>query len=844
MDAACPTELITAWFARCWGNPTAAQQRLWPVIERGQHAVLVAPTGGGKTLAALLPVCRALAKDARSGPQETSLPGHPEAMFRKSPGRRSRAAGATCSAVRALYLTPLRALCHDLEQKLQRWVHEWGDLFRVAALTGDTPAANRQMLRTAPPDLLITTPESLALWLSHPSAGWAFRGLRFVIVDEIHLLLTNKRGADLAISLERLARLAQSDPQRIGLSATVSPLSAAAAWLGGGRPVTVVSVSTPRGWRLAIEHLPEAGPGRFLANLLPRLEARLKEAQSTLVFTNVRSLAERLAWLLRQRHPAQAERVAVHHSALAPERRREIEQRLFRGELWTVFSSTSLEAGVDIGNVDQVILIHPPGETARLLQRLGRAGHRPGGQANGVVFTTQPDELMEVVVTRAAGQDAWLEPIAAPTAPLDVLCQQLVGLAVGQPMPPAAAFALVRQAQPFQSLSVADFAACLAFLLGLEGSRRTPARLRISDHRLRPHDRRVARLYRQNAGTIITEPTTTVLSDAGQCLGTVSAIFADTLRAGDRLLLAGRSLEVERRHGAELAVREVAAIPRFTRWFDGGFWSMSLPMAQRLWRFRTRVRDALIDGTAKEMLSEEYGLDVQSIKVVLAYLEAQEAVSEIPDEGLLVESVPLDGGEVVQHALHLPFPAMAAAAIGQVVVRRLFGHRAIPVLPGRLGCLLLLPAELDLNPDDLRTALMHEHWERDLIAVTADHPSLAQRFHAAAGNGLMLLRQPLGRRIRVGGRSWVANKLLRWLRVTNPRAVLFRQAMTETLREDFHCEAVLAWLTDLRRRTIRQRWLQQSSPIVAQWANSGISMAADLETTLLAAATPIGAESV
>lgn len=835
MDASCPTDTIETWFARCWGAPTAAQQRLWPVIEQGQHALLVAPTGGGKTLAALLPVCKALARKAY---REHYSPLTCLTSARSS-SLSASVAGRSSETLRALYITPLRALCHDLEQKLQGWVSEWGNPFQVAALTSDTPAQTRRLLRSAPPALLITTPESLALWLSHPSAGRAFRSLEYVIVDEIHLLLANKRGVDLTISLERLARLAAKDPQRIGLSATVSPLGTAAAWLGGGRPVTVVSVAAHRDWQLDIEHLAEAGPGRFLATLLPRLEARLKEARSTLVFTNVRSLAERLTWLLRQRHPALAERVAVHHSALAPERRREIELRLFRGDLWAVVSSTSLEAGVDIGSVDQVLLIHPPGGTARLLQRLGRAGHRPGAQARGVVFTTEPDEVMEIVVTRAAGEDAWLEPMAAPTMSLDVLCQQLVGLALGQPLPPAAAFELVRQAYPFQNLGLADFAACLAYLLGQEGSRRTPARLRVSDHLLYPRDRRVVRLYRQNAGTIATEPTTTVLGDAGQCLGTVSASFADTLRAGDRLLLAGRSLEVEHRHGAELAVKEVAAIPRFTRWYDGGFWSMSLPLAQRLWCFRTRVREALIDGRAEAMLREEYRLDAPLIKTILEYLEAQEAVSEIPAEGLLVESVPLDGGEAVEHALHLPFPPMAAAAIGQVVVRRLFGQRATPVLPGQLGCLLLLPAELDLNPTALRTALRPEHWERDLIAVTAEHPALAQRFHAVANNGLMLLRQPLGRRLRVGGKSWAANKLLRWLRVTNPRAVLFRQALTETLQEDFHCDAVLAWLEDLGRRPIRQRWLNQTSPIVAQWAQSGASVAVDLETALLAAATPI-----
>jgi len=805
MEAWSKADDILQWFQRRWGQPTPAQQRLWPVISRGEHALLTAPTGGGKTLAALIPIWQEL----------TRRPG---------------------LGLQVLYISPLRALCHDLEQKLADWLAELKLPLSAAALTGDTPVSRRRRLRADPPTLLVTTPESLALWLSHGASATALRHLRFIVVDEVHALAGNKRGADLAVSLERVARLAVHDPQRVGLSATISPVAEAAAWLGGGRDVRTIHLPSRRDWQLDLEHLSAAGPGRFLAALVPRLEARLLGAATTLVFTNVRSLAERLAWLLRRRWPNRAEQIAVHHSALSPPQRRDLEQRLFRGELWAVVSSTSLEAGVDVGSVDQVILVHPPGGATRLLQRLGRAHHRPWGRPRGVLFTTDPDDLLEAVVTRAAGQDHCLEPVMPPRRPLDVLCQQLVSIALGQPLPAAAAFHLLRASHPFKQLTLADFAACLDYLTGGPGSRRTPARLRFVDHRLCPRDGRLARLYRQNAGTIQTEPTTTIQTSDGQPLGTVSAGFADGLQPGDRLLLGGKSLQVEARRGGGLHVAEVAAVPRFTRWLDGGLWAMSLSLAQRIWRFRVRLRDALIDGNAGTVLRREYGIDGAVADAVLAELELQEQVSEIPAADLLVESVVLDGGEAIQHALHLPLPPAAAQAVGQVVVRRLFGHRAMPVLPGRLGCLLYTSADLELTPALLRSVLTPERWEQDLRNIAADHPALGKRFHAAATNGLMLLRQPVGRRVRVGGRSWVAGRLLRWLRTTHPDAPLFQQALRETQEDVFHLEAVMEWLADLPRRAIRQRWLSEPSPLTTRWSPTAPPPDHDLETALLASA--------
>jgi ATP-dependent Lhr-like helicase len=474
------------WFRGRFGAPTEIQRRGWPLVAGGGHVLLSAPTGTGKTLAAFLPLLGRLLTDP---------------------------AGAGGPGVLGLYVAPLKALVNDTARTLEAHLRELAGHFpgdrpapRVAVRTGDTSAALRRALRESPPAVLLTTPESLAVLLSQPALQELFRPLRWAVVDEVHALASAKRGADLALSLERLTALAAGPVQRVGLSATATPLDDAARYLAGvGQPCAVAHAEAGTGLELTLSPV---DAGRFLAALVERILPELEGNRSTLVFTNTRRLAEQLAWALRRNLPGREDQIAAHHSSLSARRRGEVEEAFKAGRLRAVVSSTSLELGIDVGPVDLVVLVHPPGDVVRLLQRVGRAGHGPRRIRRGLVLTANAAELLEAAVTAASGAAAQCEPLHVPAHPLDVLCQHLAGMAAAGPVSADEAYALVCRAEPYRNLPRADFDDCLRYLLGQdrEGRPWLPPRLAGPPDAFALLDERTARLLRRNLGTILDQP--------------------------------------------------------------------------------------------------------------------------------------------------------------------------------------------------------------------------------------------------------------------------------------------------------------------------------------------------
>jgi ATP-dependent Lhr-like helicase len=781
---------VWEWFSRHFPSPTPAQRLAWPALMAGRHVLLVAPTGGGKTFAAFVPVFNDLIRRPGSG-------------------------------LRCVYVAPLRALCNDVRRNLESALAEVAPGLHVAVRTGDTDARERRRLLRQPPEVLLTTPESLGLLLCHPEWRRLLQGVRWLIVDEVHCLAGTKRGADLAVSLERLCRLAEGDPVRLGLSATCEPVAEAARWLGGpDRDVAVAQVPHSAPLSLSYEYLGrDIADKGFLAALLERLTPWLDRDQGTaLVFTNVRSLAERLAWLLRRRRPARADAVAVHHSALARETRARVEQDLKAGRLRVVVSSTSLELGIDIGYVDQVILIHPPGGAARLLQRLGRAGHAPGRPRCGLVVVGEPHELLEAAATAGAARLTQLEPLACPRAPLDVLCQQLVGMAVERPHTAWEAYSLLRATHPFRDLGLADFVSCLEYLCGGDGVLHVPARLRWEDGRFLPRNGVVPRIYRMNVGTIAAEEAKPVRLASGLTLGHVGEFFADTLQPGDRFLLGGRCLELTAGDRDGLEVKEAGGRPVFTHW-AGGAWDTPQALAERIWWLRVRTREALLEGpeVLLRLLAEEYDMDVPAVEALAAHLQGQEALSEIPASELLVEAVTGPDGECCWYDFHLPLGAAGSAAVARVAAWRLGRGRRVVAVPGCLGFTLLAPAEVELEPETLRRLLDPQGFGDDLLRAVAGGPAAGDRFRQVAETGLMLLRNPLGRRRRVGGRDWAGRRLMNWLRFAAPRFPLLEQTFREVRDEVFDAPSAVRWLRVLSGRPIRLRVLPERSPFAEAW---------------------------
>ncbi|HXG11896.1 MAG TPA: DEAD/DEAH box helicase [Gemmataceae bacterium] len=819
---------VRRWFRERFGKPTAVQRLAWPALQAGEHLLLSAPTGSGKTLAAFLPILARLLT------------------------------GPLCSGLRALYVAPLKALCSDARKNLRFHLRDLAAFLpvgcgsvRIGLRTGDTPARVRRILRRRPPNILLTTPESLAVLLSQPAAAEQFADLRWVVVDEIHAVAGNKRGADLALSLERLTALAGGELQRIGLSATCAPLVEAARFLvGPERTCRIAAVGESAPLDLAIEPLPESG--NFLTHLMDRLERELTVHRSTLIFTNTRSLAERLAWAMRRRWPAWDKEIAVHHSALARARRRRVERGMKQGRLRAVVSSTSLELGMDLGSVDAVVLVHPPGGVVRLLQRVGRGGHSPGRPRRGLVLTATPAELLEAAVTGASGRSAQWEPLRVPSHPLDVLCQQLLGMAAQRPWAPEEAFALVRRAYPYRDLARRDFDDCLDYLSGRDRNGRSwlPARLRWVEGEFVIRDRRTARLVWRNLGTILTDEQQPVHLLSGRVVrgdwsdiptphsplptpvGELDDAFAERLQPGDRFLLDGRCLEFRRREGPKLLVDEVIGRPVVPRW-NGAGWPLSADLARRLYLLRVQAAEALRDGpeALARLLQHDYGLGEPAVRLLVKHFQKQECLSEIPDSATcLVEIVPAATG--ADYYFHTPLGRAGNDALARVAVRRLVRDhgRSAASIVADLGFALFDRSGAELTPAELRALLAGERFDADLAAAVADSVALRECFRRVALIGLMLLRNPRGGRPRVGGPDWAERRLFDHLITADPDFVLLRQARREVHEECCDAGAARAFAEEMAGRTLHVRRLTQASPFAQAWTQLAAGPAESAES--------------
>ena len=447
---------VRRWFEANFSEPTRVQREGWPHLARGEHSLLLSPTGSGKTLAAFL---WAIDELTRLAPD--SAPG-----------------------VRILYISPLKALAYDIERNLRapltgirRHAESEGLALRelgVDIRTGDTPSRERRRQLITPADILVTTPESLYLILSSQAAT-TLRNVETVIVDEIHSLAPVKRGVHLALSLERLSELAEKDPQRIGLSATVRPSSDVARFLGGDRGVTIVDASEPAHVELEIrvpvpdmEHVPTRDPdlggtapgsempsarepGSVWSMIYPELLELVQRHRATIVFVNSRGLAERLSQRLNEL--AEAPLVRAHHGSISHSKRNEIEEALKAGELKGIVATSSLELGIDMGAVDLVVLVESPGSVARGLQRIGRAGHGVGEKSFGKIYPKFRGDLLECAVVASRMLEGELESIAIPENPLDVLAQQLVAICVDRPRTISELEALVHRSASYRTLS-------------------------------------------------------------------------------------------------------------------------------------------------------------------------------------------------------------------------------------------------------------------------------------------------------------------------------------------------------------------------------------------------------
>jgi len=676
--------------------------------------------------------------------------------------------------------------------------------------TGDSTPAERRKLVTSPPHVLVTTPESLAILLSTPSMGAHFRSVRWVIVDEVHAMAGNKRGVHLALSLERLAAAADRDPVRVGLSATVAPLDVVAHWLcGAGRTPRTVAWRAPRDAVFAVQSALAGevvpNPQRVQRAVTTAVAERVEGERTTLVFTNTRGATERLAHRLREKFGD--DDVAAHHSSLAREDRLRTEERLREGSLRVVVTSTSLELGIDIGTVDEVILVSSPRDVTRALQRIGRSGHRIDRHPRGRFIGTGVDDVLECLVVADRCRAGELDPIRVPTAPLDVLAQQLVGMAVTARWNEDDAFALVRRAAPYAALTRADFDAVLDYLSDASevmAERRVYAKLERADGAFEARGRSVSTIFYQNVGTISGGASIRVKPRGSPTpIGTVEEDFLEQLKPGDRFLLGGRTWAFMYAQGMTAFVAPAGGRPSVPRWASeilpatpGVAWGVGV--------LRALLRDALLVGGAPAvsmLLSARYGLAEADAHALAEYVATQHALSPIPDpDELLVERwVDPDDDRVLVHAVASPLGRRANDALARAVAWRL-GKGSVGLLVDDQAFALRVPRRAAWDDEQLARLFAPDNFRDDVRAAVARSDLWGRRFRAVAGVGLMLVKNFQGRSKFIGAMQMNARRIWTVLERERPDFPLVRETYRTVLEDDLDIATAERWLAAVSGR--------------------------------------------
>ena len=653
--------VLQSWWASRFAEPTQAQLDGWKAIRRGEDTLIAAPTGSGKTLAAFLTSIDQL---LREGLEQGGLP----------------------DEVRVIYVSPLKALSADIHKNLavpRREIHALSPVKITAAVrSGDTPSAERAAMLRTPPHILVTTPESLYLLLTAERSRQMLKTARAVIVDEIHAVLQSRRGAHLALSLERLDHVCGRPLQRIGLSATQKPIDEVAKFLSPSRLVSVVDRGHRRKMDLAVEvprsPLEAVMSHEVWAEIYERLVQLVNEHRTTLITVNTRRLAERMAHQLSER--LGSEFVAAHHGSLAKEARLDAEHRLREGKLKVLVATASLELGIDIGHVDLVCQISSPHRIATFLQRVGRSGHTVKGTPKGRIFPLTRDDLIECAAMVRAVYDGELDRVAVPDQPLDVLAQQIVAeTAAEEEWDEQALFRLYRQAYPYRALEKKQFDEIVEMLARGYATRRgrRGALLHYDslNHKLRA--RKGSRMTAITCGGAIPEvfDFRVVLEPEGHFIGTLNEDFAIESLPGDVFQLGNTSWRILRIGNGVVRVADAEGQPPSMPFWLGEAPARSDEMSAAVSQLRAAVdfelpgpdeprREDELDG-AIELLIRDYRLERPAAEQIARYLaEGKRSLGVVPTADTLCLERFFDESGGMQLVLHAPFGSRINRAWG------------------------------------------------------------------------------------------------------------------------------------------------------------------------------------
>ncbi|HYM49282.1 MAG TPA: DEAD/DEAH box helicase [Candidatus Limnocylindrales bacterium] len=804
---------VRRWFEGSFAAPTDVQTRGWESVARGRHTLMCAPTGSGKTLAAFLWCLDRLAAE----------PVPPAA-----------------ERCRVLYVSPLKALTVDIERNLQAPLRgmtmEAERLgltpapINVAVRTGDTPARERRLMERHPPDILITTPESLFLILTS-AARQMLASVRYVIVDEIHSMAETKRGAHLAISLERVAALARQDPQRIGLSATQRPLSETARFLGGtAREVEIVDAGRIKPMSLRVEvpvddmrdlerGAPEpGGPAAAMGSdadgprrsiwpaIHPRILELVRAHRSTIIFANSRRLAERLAARLNEL--AGVDLVKAHHGSIAREQRVLIEDALKGGRLPALVATSSLELGIDMGAVDLVIQVESPTTAARGIQRVGRAGHSVGEPSTGVIFPKYRGDLLECAVVVDRMLRGEVETTRVPHNPLDVLAQQVVSMCAMDEWAEGELGALVRRAYPFSDLGPKAFESVLDMLSGRYPSDDFAAlRPRIVWDRINGRLRGrpgAQRLAVTSGGTIPDRGLYSVnLLDDGRRVGELDEEMVYEMRPGETFVLGATTWRAADITPSQVLVTPAPGEPGKISFWHGDALGRPVEIGRAVGA-AIRELSRLNAERATTWLQERARFDERAARNLLLYLHDQaEATGAVPDDRTIVVERFRDQLGDWRVCVLTPFGARVHAPWALAVQARL--QEELGVLVQSIytddGFAIRVP-EAERPPDADRLWLDPEEVRDAVTTQLQSSPLFASRFRENAGRALLLPRRRPGERTPLWQQRQRSHDLLQ-VASQHPSFPILVETYREVLQDVFDLDALTEIMRGLRERTIR-----------------------------------------
>lgn len=785
---------VRKWFDESFEDFTPAQKKSLVDIHKRNNILVSSPTGSGKTLTAFLSIISELASLAEKDELEDK--------------------------VYCIYISPLKALDNDIEKNLEEPLkgiekiagRELG--IRKAVRTGDTTQYQRQKMLKKPPHILITTPETLAILLVAPKFREKLSGVKYIIIDEIHSLAENKRGVHLSLSLERLHHLIGTYT-RIGLSATVSPLEEMAKFLVGyeygvGRDCKIVDVNYLKELEMEVvcpvSDIVIADSEDTRLAMYDMLDDLIQENKTTLIFTNTRSGTERYVHNLKEMFPGHYNdgNIMAHHSSLSKEVRLETEEKLKKGELKCVISSTSLELGIDIGYIDMVILINSPKSVARALQRIGRSGHKIHEKSKGKIIVTDRDDLVECSVLLKNAKEGKIDKIKIPTNCLDVLAQHIYGMSIENKWDIDYAYDVIRKSYCYKDLSREEYEDVLSYLAGeyveLE-ERYVYAKIWVDykENQFGKRGKLARMLYSTNIGTIPDSSGVAVKCN-GDVIGTIEEDFMERLKKGDTFVLGGNTYRFNYGKGMTINVTPSVGPPTIPSWFSQQL-PLSFDLALDIQRFRDFMNSKFMYNRSKEEIMEfiyDYlYVDDFAANSIYEYFLEQYKYAQIPsNRKMVIEYYTGFGGKkfVIFHSLFgRKVNDALSRATAYLVARRFNVNVTISISDngfylssdGKIGG---LESFKELTPENFRNILTQALNKTE---------TLASRFRHCAGRSLMTLRNYKGEK-KSAGRQQVRGKiLLKYVQEMDNNFPILNEARREALEDYMDVEnalKVISWI--------------------------------------------------